>query len=117
MIAWIATRAGVSTAAIKVIAGLAAALLIVVGVIWYGAEREREGRAKADAEWTAANARIQSATVRATNAANALAAEREAQQRTEIEELKHEAAKGDDSRAGPGVSAVLDGLRRQQGSR
>lgn len=113
MIAWIATRAGVSSATIKVIASLAAALLIALAFIWYGAEREREGMAKADARWAEASARMQAATTRAMNAADAIAQQREAEQREQIKELEHEAAKGDDSRVGPGVSAVLDGLRRQ----
>lgn len=117
MIAWIATRAGVSSAAIKIIAGLAVALMIVLAFIWYGAEREREGAAKADARWADANARMQAATTRAMNAADAIAQQREAEQRAQIKELEHEAAKGDDSRVGPGVSAVLGGLRRQQGQR
>lgn len=117
MIAWIAARAGVSSLTIKVIASLAAALLIVLAVIWYGAEREREGAAKANARWADANARMQAATTRAMIAADAIAQQREADQRAQIKELEHEAAKGDDSRVGPGVSAVLDGLRRQQGTR
>lgn len=117
MIAWIARRAGVSSATIKIIASLAAALIIVLAFIWYGAEREREGIAKADARWVEANARMQAATTRAMNAADAIAQQREAEQRAQIKELEHEAAKGDNSTVGPGTLAVLEQLRRQQGTR
>lgn len=115
MIAWIAARTGVTSAAIKAIIGLAGALVIVLAFIWYGSEREREGIAKADARWAEANARMQAATTRAMNAADAIAQQREAEQRAQIKDLQNEAAKGNDDAVGPGVAAVLSGLRRQAG--
>lgn len=117
MILTLARASGVNPAAIKVMLTLAAALTAVLGFIWYGEHRARSERAKVDAEWMLATERMRVAEGRGRAAADALATQRETQQQQQIEELRDEAKKGDDSTAGPGVRAVIDSLRRQQGSR
>lgn len=88
-------------------------LLVVLAIWWLRADAYRDGVRATDAKWAEASARMQAATVRATNAADALARQREAENAATIEDLRDEAAKGSDEPVGPGVKAVLSQLRAQ----
>jgi hypothetical protein len=101
--------------AARLLLGAFGIALLWAGIQWYGHKRYQEGVAYSDAQWAAASQRMQTAATRAANAADAIATQREAEQRAQIEDLKHEAAKGNDDAVGPGVAAVLSGLRAQQG--
>lgn len=89
--------------------------LIVVAIWWLRADAYRDGARDTDARWAAASARMQAAAVRAANAADVLAQNRQTQLETEVKDLRHEAAKGTADPVGHGVSAVLERLRAQAG--
>lgn len=92
-------------------AGLLA--LLVSAFVWARADAYSDGADAKDAEWMAATVRIQKATVRASDAAAKLARAREEQDANLIEDLKHEAAKGDGRSVGPGVASVIERLRAE----
>ena len=99
----------------RILLGIGALALLWAAWAWSDHRGYARGAADTDARWTAANTRILSATIRAQNAADTIARQREAENAATIEDLKHEAAKGTDDAVGPGVAGVLDRLRASQG--
>lgn len=92
-----------------------ALILIVAAIWWLRNDAYRDGEKASDARWGEASRRMEAAMHRARAAADTLAAARERQTAIDIKELRDAADKGDDTRAGPGVTGVLDRLRTQQG--
>lgn len=95
----------------KPLAGVVVLGILIAAIWWLRADAYRDGVRATDARWAEASARMQAATIRATNAADTIARQREAENAATIKDLENEAAKGDDSAVGPGTRAVLERLR------
>lgn len=87
---------------------------LVIGAVWLAVSVYLHNRDKAvvQADRDKANLEVVEAIVEADRAADAKASERVKEFQEEQEGLRNEAAKGDETLAGPGTTAVLNDLRR-----
>lgn len=114
MIAWLVARTGLSPLVLK-LAGVMLVLLAIIGANIAGeAKGTRNERARNTVTLLKAQAAIQKAEKAARDIADDAARAREQVNATQIEDLRHEAAKGNDQPVGAGVAGVLAKLREQQ---
>ena len=96
---------------------LAWATTLIVGgaLLWaaFSAWDYFDDKAAVNADRAAANLETAKAVTKADRTANAKADERKATFETQQKELEHEAAKGDDGLAGPGVRGVFGRMRAE----